>query len=308
MAQRRKKSAPESAAIRRASRESERTIVVPDGLFAPQGGVEQSGPATRAMISRTEKALNIKLPGAYRAVMRVRNGGTLHLSTFKLARRPPRLWSSLRTYHVDGLPGMCPQPMHCLLCSTRAHRRSYGLPRGLFVLTSGDRGHWCCCLDYRKCGPSGEPSVMHISLEEGYEFEVASSFAELLAGLHRTSEQRDPAVIALDGELTSEERLHATLRKMGCRTRRILKSWRRLGHPAFPSWTWSKYRSYVRGLPAWIQAEPNQRDSSALLYSAAHNADHPMLTIRVAPTQAKKCLEELLCALGPSAVLIRSVE
>lgn len=45
-------------------------------------------------------------------------------------------------------------------------------------------GHDMLCLDYRACGPSGEPSVVHVDQELDYQITfVAPSFEAFIRGL-----------------------------------------------------------------------------------------------------------------------------
>ena len=45
-------------------------------------------------------------------------------------------------------------------------------------------GHDMLCLDYRACGPSGEPRVAHVDQERGYAVTfVAPSFESFIRGL-----------------------------------------------------------------------------------------------------------------------------
>jgi hypothetical protein len=64
----------------------------------------------------------------------------------------------------------------------------WAYPDGLVYLT-GD-GHTGVCLDYRKCGPTGEPSICWIDTEDEPmgDHQIASTFLELL---NRIQQQTD---------------------------------------------------------------------------------------------------------------------
>lgn len=57
-------------------------------------------------------------------------------------------------------------------------------PIGIYFADCPSAGHDMLCLDYRKCGPSGEPQVVHIDQEWNCKITfVAENFASFIRGL-----------------------------------------------------------------------------------------------------------------------------
>lgn len=271
-------------------------------LFKPPIGREARAGASPDAIARAQSALGVQLPALLIKLWKARNGGRLRAAHFTLLKRPPRrLWSG--RYHFQSLPSAGANDDIVDLTATA---RDWEIPDGLIPLF-GD-GHWWCCLDYRNRGSKREPSITHIDTDAIGEFEVAPTFADFLTGLYRSPEDREPALIALDDGAPRGDALAAVLEPLGC-TRYLFPGC--VTNPNFPhppTWNWKKYRSFVRGLCASIAAENNRLYSVSILKTAERPADHPMLTVSVTPAHAKKCLNELLAALGPAAALMHSVE
>jgi hypothetical protein len=57
-------------------------------------------------------------------------------------------------------------------------------PIGVYFANCPSAGHDMLCLDYRDCGPQGEPTVVHVDQESDYKItSVAKHFASLIQGL-----------------------------------------------------------------------------------------------------------------------------
>lgn len=57
-------------------------------------------------------------------------------------------------------------------------------PIGIYFADCPSAGHDMLCLDYRACGPEGEPSVVHVDQEGGYVITpVADTFEAFIRGL-----------------------------------------------------------------------------------------------------------------------------
>jgi hypothetical protein len=278
---------------------------VPDGLFHPPHNADITSPLTDEAFAAAEAGLGIKLPAAYRAVLAVRNGGSVRLSTFKLSKKPPKGWSTSRDYYVNAIAGIHATGASAITQQTELARREWNLPQGLFPLC-GD-GHWWCCLDYRTCGPEGEPVITHIMPDDGVEFMVAASFEKLLKGLHRNIEQMERALVALDGEAPKGEALGKALESLGCTVHDYPGAWANPNFPLPPTWHWAKYPGLLDNSPVWITSERNKIYPTARQKTNERGANHPMLTVAVHPDHQTECLGQLLAALGPGAILIRGI-
>ena len=282
-----------------------RSFKVPKDLFKPRRPYEIRGPLNKVELARTQKALGVKLPAALVAVLKVRNGGTLLRTTFTMERQSPRrfVWIGRpsREYHISRLAGIDRSHTDGLtqLAETA---RAWGVDEGLIAF-DGD-GHWWACLDYRDRGPRGEPAITHWEQGDpgkpGRTHRVAGSFAELLAGLRRASDDHEPAAIALDHAKVRGKHLAGILKKLGCKKHRYK------GAPLPPTWHWHKFRSFVSGLPVWLTVGKNQTYG----YAAKHDqrpVGHPILHVSVRLKDEPKCLDELMAALGEKATLLRGV-
>jgi len=127
---------------------------------------EPRPPATEEQISGAEHALGVRFPATLRRMFLEQNGGSLRGMHQESCHeiRPigdtyPRIDVNDPWWHNDEY--WQPEP-----------------PLNLLVPFCGD-GHHDLCLDYRRCGPTGEPEVCMIS-QGGPEYLVAASFDEFL--------------------------------------------------------------------------------------------------------------------------------
>lgn len=277
---------------------------VPKGLFEPPYPRSPvTPPATAEQISRAERALNVTFPAALIATLKVQNGGAIRLSSYNTLS-PVAKEHGLEKNGFSTLAGVDPNDDGNLVEQSKLAHDEWGLPKGLVPL-DGD-GHWWCCLNYRACGPKGEPVVTHVDLEMKYEFKVAGSFHELLMGLFQDEESLKPALIALDEGAPKGVALGETLERLGCTVKRFEGK----ANPRFPlppTWCWRKFRGLLRDEPVWIQFQKNKLYSVSFPKTDQRDDTHPMLTVSVKPADEQECLRELLTGLGKGAVLIRGV-
>ncbi|TOF94568.1 SMI1/KNR4 family protein, partial [Vibrio parahaemolyticus] len=71
--------------------------------------------------------------------------------------------------------------------------QEWGYPNiGIYFGDCPSAGHDMLCLDYRGCGPNGEPVVVHVDEENDYEItHLANSFEEFVKGLVNKSQFED---------------------------------------------------------------------------------------------------------------------
>lgn len=278
---------------------------VPDGLFGTRLKVDITDPATAEEFGRTEAALGVKLPAELLAVLRVRNGGQLRLTSLKLTPEGRKKYGR-KQYSFTRLAGVHPIDSDGLTQQTALAREEWELPEGLIPL--GGDGHTWCCLDYRACGPEGEPSLTHVDLEGELEFALAPSFAEFISKLFRDPDSWVPALIALDQGAPVDEMLDAALQALGCTDYTVPGSYANPRFPTPPMWNWAKFRGAFRDSPVLIRYERNKVYDVSIQKTPDRPDSHPMLTVAVAAADEESCLRELLAALGPGAVLIHGMQ
>lgn len=141
-------------------------------------------PLTAEAVVAVERALGFKLPEGYIELMQRQNGGipknTLHRTL------EPTSWADDHIA-ITGIFGI-------------GHTRPYSLcgemgsqfwidmwnypPIGVYFADCPSAGHHMMCLDYRACGPHGEPQVVHVDQELDYQITlVAESFEAFIRGL-----------------------------------------------------------------------------------------------------------------------------
>lgn len=278
---------------------------VPDGLFGTALKVDISDPATAEEFARTEAALGVKLPAALLAVLRVRNGGQIRLTSHKLTSEGRKKFGR-KHYSFTRLSGVHPTDSDGLTQQTALAREEWELPAGLIPL--GGDGHTWCCLDYRACGSTGEPSVTHVDLEGEQEFALAPTFAEFVSTLFRDPDSWVPALIALDKGAPMGKMLDTALQALGCTVHTIPGSYANPSFPTPPIWHWAKFRGALRNSPAWIEYQRNKLYDVSIQKTPDRPAKHPMLTVAVAAADEEACLRELLAGLGQGAVLIHGMQ
>jgi hypothetical protein len=153
-----------------------------DSAYALDRYVEP--PPTDALVSEVEIELGYVLPASYVALMRRHNGGTPRLTDHPSPT--PTTWAEDHVA-ISGIYGI-----------GRHHEFSLGGPRGgawwsrewgypalgVYIADCPSGGHDMVALDYRTCGPTGEPPVVHVDQEWGYAVTVlAPSFAAFVRGL-----------------------------------------------------------------------------------------------------------------------------
>ncbi len=136
-------------------------------------------PVTDEMVQDAERRLGVKLPASYIEILKAQNGGYLRYDSY-----PTTVGTSWADDHVgvDRIMGIGPGQAGDMLDSPDLIQE-WGMPQGI-VLLSGD-GHTWVALDYRACGPTGEPSVTWFDNELEEEVPLAPDLQTFLDGLVR---------------------------------------------------------------------------------------------------------------------------
>ncbi|MDQ0207344.1 SMI1/KNR4 family protein [Alkalicoccobacillus murimartini] len=138
-------------------------------------------PLTDSTIQGVEKQLNIRFPKAYLDLLKVQNGGYLHLNQFPYAYEYED-----GSLPIDLLYGLSLDPSEGVLQSSYLIKE-WDLPSQI-VLLSGDGSTWVA-LDYRQ--NQSEPSVAFFDIDLEFEATLAESFDEFLSKLYKESDDEE---------------------------------------------------------------------------------------------------------------------
>ena len=140
-------------------------------------------PLTDGVLAQIEKELGYKLPAAYVEMSRRQNGGIPVNRNYRMSE--PTSWApdhiAIEAIFSIG------KTKHGSLCGEGGIKlaETWGYPPiGVYFADTPSAGHEMICLDYRECGPLGEPTVVHVDQECDYKITlVARSFDEFVNGL-----------------------------------------------------------------------------------------------------------------------------
>lgn len=135
-------------------------------------------------VARVEKELGYKLPKSYITLMRTQNGGIPKRTDHKTSEGTS--WAEDRIA-ITGIYSIGKDKTYslCGKFKSRFWVSEWGYPPiGIYFADCPSAGHDMLCLDYRECGPSGEPEVVHIDQERDYKITlVAKNFESFIRGL-----------------------------------------------------------------------------------------------------------------------------
>ncbi|MFD8481433.1 SMI1/KNR4 family protein [Kitasatospora sp. NPDC059673] len=153
-------------------------------LFSDNSLALTQPPLTEDAVADAQHLLGVTLPAELLALLRHRNGGGIADAFAAFPTRRPTSWS---TDHVpfDHLLGIGHRPDALSLLDTPYLIDEWELPSPV-VLLCGD-GHYWIALDYRVCGPHGEPSVTWLDAEDGTELALAPDLRTFLEQLTSAS-------------------------------------------------------------------------------------------------------------------------
>ena len=147
-----------------------------------------SDPPTDELIADVEKELGYKLPASYIWLMKQHNGGMPVNTCY-----PTDESTSWAEDHVaiTGIFGIGRGKAYSL-CGELGSQfmiDEWEYPAiGVAVCDCPSAGHDMIFLDYRACGPQGEPAVVHVDQENDYKItHLADSFEEFIRGLENES-------------------------------------------------------------------------------------------------------------------------
>lgn len=141
-------------------------------------------PPTDELIASVEEELGYKLPASYIALMKQQNGGIPKNTCF-----PTEEATSWAEDHIaiTSIMGIGREKSYSLCGDTGSQFmiEDWGYPDiGVVICDCPSAGHDVVMLDYRACGPDGEPEVIHVDQESDYEITfLADNFETFIKGL-----------------------------------------------------------------------------------------------------------------------------
>ena len=169
-----------------------------------------SDPPSDELIASMEEELGYKLPAAYIWLMKQHNGGIPVNTCYPCDE--PTCWAEDHVA-ITGIFGIG-REKSCSLCGELGSQfmiDEWEYPAiGVAICDCPSAGHDMIFLDYRDCGPQGEPAVVHVDQENDYKItHLADSFEEFIRGLeHESLYDPDEDVEDLEDDADEEETDH----------------------------------------------------------------------------------------------------
>ena len=138
-------------------------------------------PLTDELVAEAERVLEVILPADLLSLLRVRNGGAVAgaWNAHSLGADKYVLFDYLLGIALDpDMPSMLSTPYLIGECR---------LPSSI-VLINGEEGHYWVALDYRECGPAGEPAVVRLENDGARDERLAPDFRTFITGLRPQAE------------------------------------------------------------------------------------------------------------------------
>jgi hypothetical protein len=156
-----------------------------EGLWSDAAHDEYVEPTpSDQLIASIEAEIGYRLPDAYIALAHVRNGGLLARGAHPTTE--PTGWACDHIA-VTGIYAIGRTSRYSLCGEIGATfmREEWGYPDwGIGIADTPTAGHEQIMLDYRECGPTGEPRIVYVDQEDDYQVTViAPDFASFLRGL-----------------------------------------------------------------------------------------------------------------------------
>ncbi|WP_411338503.1 DUF2185 domain-containing protein [Enterocloster lavalensis] len=169
-----------------------------------------SEPPSDELIASVEEELGYKLPAAYIWLMKQHNGGIPVNTCYPCDE--PTCWADDHVA-ITGIFGIG-REKSCSLCGELGSQfmiDEWEYPAiGVAICDCPSAGHDMIFLDYRACGPQGEPAVVHVDQENDYKItHLADSFEEFIRGLeHESLYDPDEDAENLEDDADEEETDH----------------------------------------------------------------------------------------------------
>ena len=132
-------------------------------------------------IQEIEEDLGYKVPASYIELMHTQNGGIPNHTNHRTKTSNPWADDHIAIHAILGIDTI----RFNSIGNSEFWHNEWGYPLiGIYFADTPTAGHDMICLDYRNCGPQGEPQVVHIAQEFDYKVtHVADNFESFIRGL-----------------------------------------------------------------------------------------------------------------------------
>jgi hypothetical protein len=137
-----------------------------------------------AQVADVERRLGYRLPPAYVELARHQNGGIPIRTCHRTSQRTSWAHDHIAITGIYSIGSARPNSL-CGEFNTQFWIDEWGYPPiGLYFADCPSAGHDMLCLDYRACGPQGEPQIVHVDQDWDYKITlVAPNFEAFIRGL-----------------------------------------------------------------------------------------------------------------------------
>lgn len=141
-------------------------------------------PLTDDAVVEVERILGYKLPRAYVELCRFQNGGIPVRTNHRTRAGTSWAHDHIAISCIYSI-GFQKRSSLCGEVGSKFWVEAWEYPAiGVYFADCPSAGHDMVCLDYRECGPQGEPRVVHVDQEREYQVtHVADSFEAFIRGL-----------------------------------------------------------------------------------------------------------------------------
>ncbi len=141
-------------------------------------------PLTDEKVALVERTLGYTLPKSYIELMKHQNGGIPKKTNHRTKEATSWAEDHIATSGIYSI-GNTKANSLCGESGSQFSIDEWGYPPiGVYFADCPSAGHDMICLDYRACGSTGEPQVVHVDQEFDYQITfVAESFEAFIRGL-----------------------------------------------------------------------------------------------------------------------------
>ena len=144
------------------------------------------------LIASVETELGYRLPETYLALMKQHNGGIPYATCYPLPNPQEGEQEYVEITGFLSIGRKKPNSL-CGTAGNKLFKEGWHYPDyGVYICDCPSAGFDLILLDYRQCGPDGEPSVAYVDMEKRQVITLAPDFATFLQGLVEETELTTP--------------------------------------------------------------------------------------------------------------------